>query len=583
MWTGRNLGQCVQCLEKAEQNTTSVMTNQSRDLVRELLMRNGVDQVTAKYAAINELAGWNLEFLIDFWKQVKRPGPDFCPCRDVLHQPRKTRLRDWIEDLEGSKEEVGAFDFGEWLNTVFAENPRWIKGPRKLMELAVKEDKALCVNKSGDWSLRANGYMAISHVWAEGIQSDPEGRGFKQQQLSHIFNIIRNTGAEWIWIDVLAIPGGGGLTATIEDDLLKIEIINTMGTVYSKADAVIILDALALQLHPRSGIDIAVALRCGRWATRLWTYQEMKLANRALIVTGQGTYDYKDLMEVLKEFAKLPLFKSMYHSLVVLQRNDELGVSLSDIVFACQTRKAGLDLDYARALFPVLGLKWEEGMTREEGMRMIYCSPNQRCHASRIVSFYGCPRLSIRPSWAPAYLTGLEGAVGAGMDWERRGLRGEWRILKVNKTFHTFTQFKKRIFNLQAAESEGRPIQCVLAESEAAAAILGLEDAIKNGTVYILSEQAVEEILESGLAPKILLVEQASTPGDSFEAYVHCSAVVTSAEVYPAEVLSVLLRHEKPVTDQSLSDELDKGGKLSSQLLLEILRYETESPLHVAV
>ena len=374
----------------------------------------------------------------------------------------------------------------------------------------------------------------------------------------------------------------------LEDEILKVDLINTMDKVYSRADAVIILDALVLQLHPRTRLDIAIALRCGRWVTRVWTYQEIKLANRALIVTAQGgCYNYNELVGELKTVsADNPHIHKLYSSLALLQRNDELGISIPDIFCACQNRKAGLDLDYARAFFPALKLKWEEGMTREEGMQKIYNAQNQKYHATRIVSFYGCPRLSVRPAWAPSYFTGLEGVVGGDLAWERRGLRGNWHALKVCKLLHTFTQFKKVVFNLEVDGcSQPRQIQCVLAETESDVTRKGLEDAIKAGILHILSEQSSAEAIKSGFARTVLLVEQAwDIDGINFEAFVHCSASVPTSEAYTEKEISVLLRHESPSRDENdMEDQIMKEGKFASQLLLGIYAHEDETPLHVAV
>ena len=152
-------------------------------------MRNGVDPVAARYCAMNDFADWNLDFLTGFWASVKRPHLKFCPCRDRVPKLRpRAKPKDSGEN--DSDDEVGhpeAFKFEKWLDTVFARDPTWIQASRELMKRAVEEDKALCINKFGEWSLRTDGYMALSHVWAEGIQSDPEGRGFQLQQLSKIF------------------------------------------------------------------------------------------------------------------------------------------------------------------------------------------------------------------------------------------------------------------------------------------------------------------------------------------------------------------------------------------------------------
>jgi hypothetical protein len=41
--------------------------------------------------------------------------------------------------------------------------------------------------------------------------------------------------------------------------------------------------------------------------------------------------------------------------------------------------------------------------------------------------------MKLNPGWAPSYLTNLEGIGSEHLQWERRGIRGEWYILKIKK------------------------------------------------------------------------------------------------------------------------------------------------------
>ena len=70
---------------------------------------------------------------------------------------------------------------------------------------------------------------------------------------------------------MLVVPGSGP-TSSLEDELLTVDLINSMPEVYGQAEAVLIFDVLVLQLHSVDPVDVAVGLACGRWATRLWTY-----------------------------------------------------------------------------------------------------------------------------------------------------------------------------------------------------------------------------------------------------------------------------------------------------------------------
>lgn len=62
----------------------------------------------------------------------------------------------------------------------------------------------------------------------------------------------------------------------------------------------IIFDALVMQLKSADLIDVAACLLCGKWMTRIWTYQEICLAKRAMIITGNGVVEFMDMARWLR-------------------------------------------------------------------------------------------------------------------------------------------------------------------------------------------------------------------------------------------------------------------------------------------
>ena len=342
--------------------------------------------------------------------------------------------------------------------------PAWLKPPRDLIEQSAKERLALCVNSRGEWSLRQDGYFAISHVWEEGIQADPGNQGIPLAHLHQIIQRIHQVGAEWIWLDGLAIPGSSKVL-TLEEEELKIAIINNLAAIYRRANSVIIFDALAMQLRSMDYVDVAVCLTCGKWATRVWTFQEIYLAKKAVVLTATGVVDFLDMTRRLRalsgnESGQSKIFgtqrtaldavavterspakyEELYLKLVRLVSAEGMKPSLAQIAMSCKDRKTGNDIDYARAFFPVLGLIWKSSLTREEGMELIY--NGQRDSAKRLLLMHGSPRSSVRPGWAPSYLTGLSGRpIGPDHplgDIERdvRGLKRTWYTYKVCTKFH---------------------------------------------------------------------------------------------------------------------------------------------------
>ena len=496
----------------------------------ELLTRHGIDHDSAKSIAINELRHWELHEIAAILKRIQRPSRDYCYFR-APHFTVST------EDI----------DFKKWWPSLWADTSvQWVSPPRHLMKQSARESTALCVNTAGKWSLRTSGYVALSHVWTEGLERDYVSDGVEKQKFQAIFEMLRakNIKADWVWSDVLAIPSVGGPTSSSEEEMLKIDLINKLPLIFQRADAVIVIDALVLQLHPKEPLDVAVVLACGKWATRVWTFQEIKLASRAVVVTATRAYDFKELVDVVKslEGQDFDRFHKLWLKLAIMGKND-VGLSIPDIVTACRRRNAGQDIDYARAFFPVLGLEWEYGMTREQGMQKIYDS-NKR-HASRVACFYGVPRMTVEPCWAPSYFHHLEGYYSEPMEWEDRGIRGEWYTVKIASVQGTFRNGGRLVLDLDTdCEGDGY-MQCACAPNENETITKAFETAVERGNCYVLSGQSSRDIENAEFARTGMLVEDAKVE-ERLEVVVYCAAIINGKNQYLESKRSVLLRHHGP-------------------------------------
>ena len=253
--------------------------------------------------------------------------------------------------------------------------------PPALIERSAKEKLAMCVNASGEWKLCSEGFVAISHVWIEGIQADSDNRGLAKNILDSIFAVLKPLNVSWIWLDCLSIPGGNR-ALTAQQEFLKKDIINNLANIYRKADAVVIFDARVMKLESLDLVEVAVVLLCGQWMTRLWTLQEICFASNGLVMTAIGSVKFKDmvralcflsgdeetnedivgpmdsqLLQMIKYEKNEPLFEYIYLRLVRLFRFDEKRCSLTSVALSCYERQTGNDIDYARAFFPLLGLE----------------------------------------------------------------------------------------------------------------------------------------------------------------------------------------------------------------------------------
>lgn len=165
--------------------------------VYEVLIRHGINHTTAKDIAKNDLRVWELERIDVVLTKIKTPHHGYCFFQSPFLKP--TRF-----DLE-------MFDLRRWWPSYFAteKDLTWVSPPRELMHQSAKEQLALCVNKKAEWSLRKSGYVALSHVWSEGLQRDNEHNGLLGEKFRAIFALLdsRHIETEWIWTDVLVIVG----------------------------------------------------------------------------------------------------------------------------------------------------------------------------------------------------------------------------------------------------------------------------------------------------------------------------------------------------------------------------------------
>jgi hypothetical protein len=138
------------------------------------------------------------------------------------------------------------------------------------------------------------------------------------------------------------------------------------------------------------------------WLTRMWTYQEIKLAKMAVVLTKKGPISFSAICRHLQDKAVVEVgqewegdargkYPSIAKTFRRLQRNDELGISLPDIAIGCAYRDAWDKLDYARAIFPTLNMEWKSFYSRDQAMRKVYSAVPWAC--SSILSGMGTFRV----------------------------------------------------------------------------------------------------------------------------------------------------------------------------------------------
>jgi ankyrin repeat protein len=307
--------------------------------------------------------------------------------------------------------------------------------------------------------------------------------------------------------------------------------------------------------------------------TRMWTYQEIKLATNAIIATKSGFVGFDTIIQSLKSFALNEVgaeymmitpgrYPSLYKTLMRLQRNDELGVSLPDLAIGCGYREAWDRLDYARALFPTLGAEWKTKYDIHQAMQEIYLS--QKYHATQLALFHGPPRASY-PGWAPAVFNGLvECEIIEPGTWKLRGMQRTWLTTRVLSIVPS--KEDRIVLSLESDFADGALTVGFISEETQEKSPKSIEffrKAVREGTAYLLSE---EPLFPKRHFSRIGLLVARFTKVEEHEAWVCLTlAVGETQETYKYEKKDWLLLHENPVSDQFMS------GKSATELVRLII------------
>ncbi|QSZ32962.1 hypothetical protein DSL72_002545 [Monilinia vaccinii-corymbosi] len=269
-----------------------------------------------------------------------------------------------------------------------SEFDTFIKAPVKLVEESIQRGAALCVNGNGKFSIRSAGYAVLSHVWGEtmGWQT-PHAWGpvelplrRKGIPMAHFRRFFDRCDAEWLWVDFIAMPEVlEDMDAAEKDRMegLRIGVINCLRSIYAKSEKVVVLDTLLLRLKTRSPIDVAVALCLSFWMTRLWTWVEARLAPKVIVKTEDWSIDLDSVLELLGKTVlnEEHRYHGVLRHLWTLRQETinllDISTLMESVCIGCASRFTDVEIDTGRALYPLLGLRWEFGWDLEQGFRKI--------------------------------------------------------------------------------------------------------------------------------------------------------------------------------------------------------------------
>ncbi|OCH91377.1 hypothetical protein OBBRIDRAFT_825367 [Obba rivulosa] len=166
-------------------------------------------------------------------------------------------------------------------------------------------------------------YVAVSHVWADGLGSTTE-EGIPMCQLRRLTTLTSQLvpgGA--FWIDALCIP---------RDKDTRKRAIALMAQIYGEADVVLVIDSGIRSCSVSAALeDKLLRVLSSGWMQRLWTLQEGMLARKLVFEFADGLVTMQDLLPHTEvRGVTLNLLRASLSRMMetLLRRRDELVDSL---------------------------------------------------------------------------------------------------------------------------------------------------------------------------------------------------------------------------------------------------------------
>jgi hypothetical protein len=144
------------------------------------------------------------------------------------------------------------------------------EGNIPVITVAERVDRSAACEVRTHCSERGIRYVAISHVWLDGL-GNHDRNSLPLCQLLRLQRLVNNLYEpdDWpipFWIDTINVP--------LEPEERKLAIINLDRT-YKEAEKVLVLDSTLLEAGDDLGsTEILMRIACSNWARRLWTLSE---------------------------------------------------------------------------------------------------------------------------------------------------------------------------------------------------------------------------------------------------------------------------------------------------------------------
>ncbi|KAI4087731.1 MAG: hypothetical protein L6R37_008288 [Teloschistes peruensis] len=297
-------------------------------------------------------------------------------------------------------------------------------------------------------------YIAISHVWADGLGGSTEGglNRCQAERLSNLCTSVRKTSQPArFWVDCLCIPRS-------EQDVYITALIG-IRDVYLNASSVLVIDKTIEECTVTSSTeDLYAHIYLSAWMQRMWTYEEAVLAKELNFVLADGFYTYKvDTWPSMRQTVAV-VWQSLATQLYRL-RADHERMNIGQVYQAFRYRLTNAPQEEFLSVSGILGLDTKsllsvkgEERTKRFWLMLKWIPFN--------VPFLDCPKMS-EPGfrWAPTTMmyptpSTMDTEVhGTKSECTREGLSGSYLVVSLDFVLKGCAGKHGSVFNVFVKES----------------------------------------------------------------------------------------------------------------------------------
>lgn len=275
-------------------------------------------------------------------------------------------------------------------------------------------------------------YVALSHVWADGLGSTSEnGLPLCQlQQLSALVSTLRPNAA--FWIDSICVP---------KAELARKKAIGMMARTYQDAEAVLVLDS-SLQLMNSTeslGAKLLAVLTSG-WMRRLWTLQEGVLAKQLYIQFADTHKALGDLIPPISDMLLQPYQTDLAAELFRLMKRSGYGTyTIGDVARSLRWRDTTRATDETLAIASLLGIQVLPFLDWPGEKRMALLFKELHTFPKNILFLLGS-KLDIPGSrWIPVSLMAAQNGSKSGIEIASKGADATYTSEGLQATYYALS------------------------------------------------------------------------------------------------------------------------------------------------